>query len=60
MKLYYLYCNYTREYAVVYAKDEYDAFIKLKNNRNIDAQYLSDWTIEIFNENSYGGILYFD
>ena len=28
--------------------------------RDIDAQYLSDWTIELFNENSYGGIIYFN
>lgn len=60
MKLWYLYCEYTREYAVVYAKDEDDAYFRLFTNKDVDSTYIKDWKIEEFNQNKYDGILYFN
>lgn len=58
MKIWYLENNLYHECAVVFAKDEYEAYAKLKERVDIDEEY-SQWTIEEFTETTYDGVLYF-
>ena len=61
MKIWYLTCANAIEYAVVYAKNEEEAFEKLITLRNVeeDKKDIKTWTIEEFTENLCDGVLYF-
>ena len=59
MKLWYLMCGLTQEYAVVFAKNKKEAFKKLANNREIETKDINYWEIEELTEESYNGVLYF-
>lgn len=59
MKLWYLMCGYTQEYAVVFAENPREAFKKLKSKRVIETKDFSKWEAEELTENSYDGVLYF-
>lgn len=59
MKIWYLMCGLTQEYAVVFARNKEEAFEKLKSQREIETTDIDYWEIEEFTEESYNGILYF-
>ena len=59
MKMWYLTCGLTQEYAVVFACGEEDAFEKLKAQREIEITDIDYWKIEEITEKSYNGVLYF-
>lgn len=59
MKLWYLMCAYTQEYAVVFAHNEQEAFKKLTTKRTIETTDIGMWEFEELTENSYDGVLYF-
>ena len=59
MKIWYLMCALSQEYAVVFAHNEKEAFKKLKSQREIAATDIDYWEIEELTEESYNGILYF-
>ena len=59
MKLWYLSCGMTQEYAVVFADSASEAFEKLKAKRVIESKYIKLWEIEELTPNSYDGVLYF-
>ena len=61
MKIWYLTCRNTYEYAVVYAETKEKAFEKLVSCRpiGVNESDINMWTIEEFKENSYDGVLYF-
>lgn len=60
MKMWYLTCGLTQEYAVVFAcGEEEDAFEKLKAQREIEITDIDYWEIEEITEKSYNGVLYF-
>ena len=56
---YYLTCQYTHECAIVFARDENQAFEKLKSKRKIETMNMSMWKIEELTPNIYDGVLYF-
>ena len=59
MKLWYLMCGLTQEYAIVFANNEKEAFKKLKSQREIETTNIGCWEIEELTEESYDGVLYF-
>ena len=59
MKWWYLLCGYTQEYALVYARNEKEAFEKLMSKRKIDTRDYNQWEFEELNPDSYDGVLYF-
>lgn len=59
MKIWYLMCGITQEYAVVFANNEREAFDKLTSHRVVDTNDINCWEIEELTEDSYDGILYF-
>ena len=58
MKLWYLTCSYSLEYAVVFAEHEQAAFKKLKATRKLEVDDIGMWNIEEFTEETYDGVLY--
>lgn len=59
MKLWYLECTVSMEYAVVFAYNKAEAFKKLKAHRKIDEEEYKFWMVKEFTPNEYDGILYF-
>ena len=59
MKIWYLMCEITQEYAVVFAHSKEESFEKLKSQREIETTDIDCWEIEELTEESYNGILYF-
>lgn len=59
MKIWYLMCGATQEYAVVFANNEKEAFDKLTSHRVVDMNDINCWEIEELTEESYDGVLYF-
>lgn len=59
MKMWYLLCGYTQEYAVVFAENKEKAFEKLLAAREIETKDYRMWDIEELTEDSYNGVLYF-
>ena len=59
MKWWYLLCGLTQEYAVVYARNEREAFEKLKSKREIETKDCEHWMFEELTPDSYDGVLYF-
>lgn len=59
MKWWYLLCGYTQEYALVYARNEKEAFEKLMSKREIDTRDYNQWEFEELKSDSYDGVLYF-
>ena len=60
MKLWYLTCAISQEYAVVFAYNKKEAFKKLKEHRKIDSEQYYLWNVEEFTQDKYDGVLYFD
>ena len=59
MRIWYLMCGLTQEYAVAFANSEEEAFEKLKSQRQIETTDIDYWEIEELTEESYNGVLYF-
>lgn len=59
MRLWYLTCRKTQEYAVVFAKSKNAAFERLIAYRKVETDDYDLWDIEEFTEESYDGVLYF-
>ncbi len=59
MKWWYLTCESTLEYAVVYAYNKREAFKKLMDNRSIHENEYNKWKVEELRSEKYDGILYF-
>ena len=59
MRIWYLMCGLTQEYAVAFANNEEEAFEKLKSQRKIETTDIDYWEIEELTEESYNGALYF-
>ena len=59
MRIWYLMCGLTQEYAVAFANNEEEAFKKLKAQRKIETTDIDYWEIEELTEESYNGALYF-
>ena len=59
MKWWYLLCGYTQEYALVYARNEKEAFEKLMSKGKIDTRDYNQWEFEELKPDSYDGVLYF-
>lgn len=59
MRIWYLMCGLTQEYAVTFANSEEEAFKKLKSQRKIETTDIDYWEIEELTEESYNGVLYF-
>lgn len=55
MKWWYLLCGYTQEYALVYARNEKEAFEKLMSKRKIDTRDYNQWEFEELKPDSYDG-----
>ena len=53
MKWWYLLCGYTQEYALVYARNEKEAFEKLMSKRKIDTRDYNQWEFEELKPDSY-------
>ena len=60
MKLWYLKCAKSMEYAVVFAYNKKEAFKKLKMYRKIDSKEYELWIVEEFTQDKYDGILLFN
>ena len=59
MKIWYLMCGLTQEYAVVFARSKEDSFERLKSQREVETTDIDYWEIEELTEDSYNGVLYF-
>lgn len=59
MRIWYLMCGLTQEYAVVFSHSKEEAFEKLKAKRTIETTDIDYWEVEELTEESYDGVLYF-
>ena len=59
MKLWYLECDASMEFAIVFANSKEEAFEKLKTYRQIDSKEYELWIVEEFTQDKYDGILLF-